>query len=197
MEHRSKKSAGRNSRQRIRPRHPRSRTIAVRPVPMEEKRPPMGSRNAYRRLSIWVIRGEVRRRLWSVRSLRKETRSEPDEAHRTVRPPPPPQSGASSLGKGVETIPVALPGRIQYEDSEPYPERGCAERVEKRVLPREEFPEVDPRQGQQNENDKLFGICAVGTAYHVRANTCPRPCRFLVRGTTGDPPPGAFRKCRR
>src|SRR2546422_1675818 len=121
-------------------------------------------------------------RLRSIPPLHSETQAEPDDAHRTVRPPPPPQPGASPVEVGAKDIPVALPGRIEHEDYGSHPERGPAERGVKSV-PTYEFPEIDPWQNQQNEDDELFetGEGASGAAHHVRANACPPLCKFLAR----------------
>src|SRR3989442_5213082 len=113
-------------------------------------------------------------RLRSVPPLHSETQAEPEYAHCTVRPPPPPQPGASPVQVGAKNIPVALPGRIEHEDYGSHPERGPAERGVKSV-PTYEFPEIDPWQDQQNEDDELFetGEGAPAAAHHVRANACP------------------------
>src|SRR3989449_8993958 len=60
-------------------------------------------------------------RLRSIPPLHSETQAEPDDAHRTVCPPPPPQPGASPVEVGAKDIPVALPGRIEHEDHGSHP----------------------------------------------------------------------------
>src|SRR2546427_9997816 len=86
-------------------------------------------------------------RLWSIPPLHGETQANPEDAHRSVRPTPPPRPGTSPVGVGVESILVALPGRIENEDDGSHPDRGPAERGVKRV-PGYEFSEIDPWQNR-------------------------------------------------